>query len=611
MRVVYSFVVDGNPRFAMQATNLIFSLRAMGVSAGDIIANVTPTASIYRARLERLGAVVRDIPHFADKKYCNKVVQLRNAPSDADWVVCCDTDILFLTDIRGVIQRSPGHVQGKLVDFANPPIEVFSKLLSLYPTLAVPEVTCSDVDGKQTYCGNFNGGLYVIPGSIIPHFRRKWEEIALMLYQDERVKSILGEYAWHIDQMSFCLAVRALNLPTVNLGLEFNFPLHCSVPPDRETAIESLRIIHYHTAVDENGLPSSALIRKPELRRQIENASENLRTLWYLDSLETESRKTPELAFVMGFHRSGTSLLAAACCRLGYSIGKGPVFGGNIDNVKGYFENKSVVRINEHIFKLLESDWDDVFFSYQGRYKQIVESVISRISELMEREFPGGESKRYVIKDPRLMQTFAAWRSALRFLNFHKLHIIYTCRNPIDCALSQAERHKQSFKQKADPFHYFGKELIETLLLWYVYNVRCLLSIAEERTFFVRYSDLMDSTAQTLTRLGEWTGNGYEDAQIKAFSEEFVERDLRHHRSTSEELKGATEQFPFIYDLYLQLDKLCNIGTATRVELGAVLASHKEPFAELLNLSFLGRLFSGAKRHWIDERRLRQNGPQR
>jgi len=609
MKIIYSCVVDGNPKFFRQAVLLTHSLKSVGVAAADILINLTPRAAPYRARFEAMGCKVRDTVLFGDGKYCNKVAQLRNVSEDVDFAVCCDTDMVFLRNIATDLLGREGRVLGKVVDFDNPPIDRFYKLHALVGDLPeIGEVAC-DLNGAPTFAGNFNGGLYIMPGQHLRALSETWEEMALRLDGCPEVAEVLGEFSWHIDQISFCFALSKLGLDYEILPITFNYPLHFEVPVQADTEAAELRILHYHDAIDENGFPAAERVRNNEIKALIPEVSEVLRTMITLQQdREPQPGAASRFTFLAGFHRSGTSLLASGCDAIGYSVGAGPLMAASFDNPKGYYENKRLVKINEAIQRDVNSDWDDIFFALGDQEPRLSEKYRLKIRDFLNQEFLIDPQPNYVLKDPRVMQTYGIWRKAIRAMGLNCPEIIFIHRNPLECAQSQRARYETSFEGKGEPFHYFGKDLRETLLLWYAYSMRFLMTLDGERMIMLRYSDLLTSPEPVLQQLADWSGLGRDDAQIKRFVSGFFETGLRHHERSSEELRQATLEIPYVYKLFQQLEALADKPQLHRQDIHAIVRLHRDPFAELMQFDFLGRLFSGPKQKWINERHRRMGG---
>lgn len=607
MRIVYSCVVDRNPRFFRQGMLLVRSLRAVGVPPGDILVNLTPAAQIYRKSFEALGCKVRDTIHFADGKYCNKVAQLRNAPDDAAFVVCCDTDLMFLRNIAPDLAGKEGLVLGKTVDFDNPPIERLRTAQHLIGSLSEITEVPADLNGKPTLAGNFNGGLYVLPGVHLRAFSSAWETEALALYQNPAVIQALGEFAWHIDQIAFCFALNRLGQRHEALPITYNYPLHFPVEAPVIDDPRDLRILHYHDAVDDSGLPYPINVTDTRITETVRDSVARLLTVVRLDleSRQAVDRADRRFTFLVGFHRSGTSLMASGCDALGYSIGSGELMEASFDNPKGYYENRRLVKINEQIHQDIDSDWDDIFFSFGDRGQRLAEDYRPVIQEFLTREFLLEPHPNYILKDPRMMQTYGIWRAAIKAMGMPPPDILFIYRNPLESAQSQQSRYIKTYEQDGAPFHFFGKDLHETLLLWYVCTVRFLLTLEDERIILVRYADLIARPRDTLRRVTDWAGLHADDHGIARFADDFLETGLRHHTRGPEDLRKAVLEFPFIHWLFQQLEDLAARPRVSAGELRAVADAHREPFADLMKFGFLGRLFTVPKRKWINERHMR------
>ncbi|WP_205963907.1 sulfotransferase family protein [Pseudoruegeria sp. SK021] len=566
--------------------------------------NLTPPAEIYRAEFVRLGCTVVGSVLFGDKKYCNKVAQLRNAPSDADFVVCCDTDILFLRNIASDLVGQDDLVFGKIVDYNNPPIDKLRAVAALAPDLPEIPETLSDINCEPTLVGNFNGGLYILPGKHLRAISECWEAEALRLLDCEQSRAILAEFGWHTDQISFCFTLARLGLDYKVLPLSFNYPLHFPVPDHQVPDPSQLRIVHYHDSVDRNFLPKSDKVCRPNLRAHIQEAVETLKVMIYLDSDKRDRARTSEsrFTFLVGFHRSGTSLLAAGCESVGYSIGNGELWAGTHENPKGYYENKRFVRLNEEILRKRNSDWDDIFFSFGDDADAIASQFKLPISTFLGHEYLCQPHPNYILKDPRIMQTYGIWRNTVRAMGHGTPEIVFTFRNPVECAESQQSRYRKSFAGDGDPFHFFGQDLRETLLLWYVYTVRFLATLEDERMIVVRYNDLISNPEACLTRISDWSGLAVRPDELATFSESFLDKGLRHHKRDLTDLKKATLEMPYVLTLYQQLEDLAGKPQIYKADIRKIVDTHTEPFADLLQHDFLGRLFSVPKQRWIHAR---------
>ena len=107
-------------------------------------------------------------------------------------------------------------------------------------------------------------------------------------------------------------------------------------------------------------------------------------------------KKTPKIIFLIGIHRSGTSLLSNCLVENGYDIGINKNQDKNWQNPKGYFENNSFHDFHNELLKFNNSSWDNISSSIM-KYTQ---NHVIKYRQLLKEEFPS--SNQILIKDPRL-----------------------------------------------------------------------------------------------------------------------------------------------------------------------------------------------------------------
>ena len=66
--------------------------------------------------------------------------------------------------------------------------------------------------------------------------------------------------------------------------------------------------------------------------------------------------------FILGMHRSGTSVLGGVLNIIGLDFGS-DLMVANAANPKGYFKDNFVYKLNEKILSKNDSDWHDIHLS--------------------------------------------------------------------------------------------------------------------------------------------------------------------------------------------------------------------------------------------------------
>jgi hypothetical protein len=248
LKPAYSFVVDEDPIFAYQAWHLAKSLvQRCAASASEIFIQCTPQVRADTRRVfERAGYCVQTLARFGDGKYCNKIGQLDNLSDiGADIVVLLDTDTLAVGDLRPWLKRDA--VLGKIVDAANPPLQILDQITEA-TGLASPGPVCDTDSGDgQTYAGNFNGGMYSIPREHCAVMSREWRRWALWLLDNiELLRRARKES--HVDQVAFWLALRSSGVPFQLAPSNLNYFIHFEAPHRYVDDSREIALIHYHNA---------------------------------------------------------------------------------------------------------------------------------------------------------------------------------------------------------------------------------------------------------------------------------------------------------------------------------------------------------------------------
>jgi len=254
--VYYSCVVDNSSVFYWQGYIFINSLIKLAqVSGSRIFVHLTHKNPQFESFLSSNNVNIKFITPWGDRKHCNKLQQVETLElQEADFVFLCDADLAVLRDLTYLIVTRKNHIMGKVVDFDRPSLEKL-KIIFDYFNVNYPNVNVGTLNGARTFDGNFNGGLYGLPGNILNAFGKKWKSFASQMLNSNDIKIILKDMYIHVDQVSFSLALKYLNYPYVNLGNSENCPVHIKDKDLLDKNItEEVNVIHFHSQLDANGL---------------------------------------------------------------------------------------------------------------------------------------------------------------------------------------------------------------------------------------------------------------------------------------------------------------------------------------------------------------------
>ncbi len=215
--------------------------------------------------------------------HCNKIsgaLRLAEQPIDG-MAVLCDTDLAVLEDPRS-IELPDGSIGAKPVDAPVPSLEVVLEVFAVAGLTAPSIVDLPWGSGDRTVAGNSNGGLYLVPASLLPRAASAWAHWARWLL--DRI-DLLRQWSVYVDQVAMALALRAEGIESVALGVRWNTPTHDAsrIPSDAPEPA----IIHYHQEVDRAGLlkPTSS----PSINRRIEVANTAIALTWSRGTTEADS----------------------------------------------------------------------------------------------------------------------------------------------------------------------------------------------------------------------------------------------------------------------------------------------------------------------------------
>lgn len=222
--------------------------------------------------------------------------------------------------------------------------------------------------------------------------------------------------------------------------------------------------------------------------------------------------------FVLGMHRSGTSVLTRVINLLGVSLSvpsdwaaSGP------DNVTGYWESRQLTELNDRILARFGGDslrppplpagWhnDSRLADLRGQASATLASVY--------------RTPQWVWKDPRTCLTFPFWRG----LTGHIALAALTYRNPLEVAASLEARN--------------GVSREHALAVWERYVRQSLLHLRGLPVFVLSYSDLLAEPVALASHIRQFLAAQGVQLSERLPEEEilgFVHEGLRHAKYPSD-----------------------------------------------------------------------------
>ena len=274
-----------------------------------------------------------------------------------------------------------------------------------------------------------------------------------------------------------------------------------------------------------------------------------------------------KLIVVLGSHRSGTSLCAAALESLGADM-RLPAHYTNDENPRGFFEHPDIVDFNESLLSYLGGSWDNPLFygptaisdadlcEWRARAKRLFDSIY-------------GDAAVAAIKDPRLCQLFDFWKPVFLEAGYNDrdIFIIHIFRDPIEVALSQQHRAQDN------PVYYeIGGRLVEGAALWLSLTAQALAQTATLNSCFVAYLDLVTSPELVVKKIADFLGVMPDQRQLQHFCEDFVDSSLRRNVADVDATELVTREFPQVMEFNAAVQLLLGNQSTVQQDIERALA---------------------------------------
>ena len=268
MTVKFSCVMDKNPRFGEQALVWASSLLVYGGQVPDslVIHTVGECVPEHRRIFDNWEIDVRIVQRFDERHpNSNKLAQLESeALHSADYVVLCDCDLAFCSDIS--FWMSGDTIRARIASSAGLPLRRWRNVFELagipLPKARV-QALVTRVTTLPSYC---NGGFYIIPHSLFHTLREVWPRWDRWLLDHNDLIQPFSEFD---DQISFAMSCEELGVIVDRLPIHTNFDtvyIPREFVNEMKPVIPAPLVLHYHR------LNSQGLLRPtriPSVNRRI------------------------------------------------------------------------------------------------------------------------------------------------------------------------------------------------------------------------------------------------------------------------------------------------------------------------------------------------------
>jgi hypothetical protein len=219
---------------------------------------------------------------------------------------------------------------------------------------------------------------------------------------------------------------------------------------------------------------------------------------------------------------------------------------------KGFWERYEIIRLNDRLLRLHGGSWrnpPDLAPGWEAAEE--LEPEREQARRLLERTFAG--SPQWGWKDPRASLTTAFWRHLAPGLRF-----VICLRSPVDVANSISP---PADARGEEAFYYSRRapKWERAVSLWAVFMESALANTSGCPRLLISYDDYFDDRRRNVERLAAFLGDEPPPigGEVDRAIERFLDRDLRHHRTTPEEVQRDERVPPEVAALYLETSSLC------------------------------------------------------
>jgi hypothetical protein len=263
-------------------------------------------------------------------------------------------------------------------------------------------------------------------------------------------------------------------------------------------------------------------------------------------------RSTKFCVIVCGLHRSGTSAVARLVNLLGADIAA-DLLPEDQSNSRGYWESRAAVDIHAHLLSAvaalpdpfdpfpLPAGWLSTGFARDAKF---------RLTDLIEGEF--GDSRLFVVKDPRICRLLPLWIEVLNELDIEPI-VVIPFRNPLEVATSLAERDRVP--------------LSKALLLYFHTYLEAERASRSAPRVFVRYDSLLNDWRPFADRLAGISAARFlpPASDAAAAIDEFLTATLYHHRFSRLQVMQQPGIPPEIVEVFDLMDEAARTGGEDRL----------------------------------------------
>ena len=232
--------------------------------------------------------------------------------------------------------------------------------------------------------------------------------------------------------------------------------------------------------------------------------------------------KNKNAYIILGMQRSGTSATTKVLPIFGINLGDN-MLPSNFLNPKGFWEDNSVLSIDEKLLEINKSRWDFIEYGLNPDVNSsIIAPLFSEAVSLVENRL-GENNGVWGVKEPRMGNLLGFWKQVFAACNC-EMNFIITIRNPISVAESMHAG--------------FGIPHEKSYLLWLRHVVSTIYETRNFNRLIIDYDLLMESPINQIDRIASNFNLTYSKTNdlYTDYLESFLDKEMRSSKYSLSDL---------------------------------------------------------------------------
>lgn len=251
-------------------------------------------------------------------------------------------------------------------------------------------------------------------------------------------------------------------------------------------------------------------------------------------------KRKQRIIVVLGMHRSGTSTITRALGVLGVELGE-DLFPARSDNPKGFWEDRSVLEINEHLLRLQDSAADKLAIAWD-RFEDNHEFSALKVkaTQLISQKL-NECNQIWGFKEPRTCRLLSFWFEVFEIVGC-EVGFVIALRNPASVVASLSKRDNIPAEK--------------SYLLWLQHTLPTILQTRGFKRVVIDYDKLLAAPYEQLVRISSSLDLPLPvrgSSSLIEFESDFLETQLRHTHFSLDDLLIDNRAPKSVINLYTLL----------------------------------------------------------